>query len=98
MGRALTRLTAIAIGLVAVLFAVRLLTSANGAWHYAVTRSPDAYPLNGRALTPWMKQYLGSAAFLVIGAIISVAVGSRDWRKALEPWLFGAALLSALAA
>lgn len=97
MGRALTRLTVFAVALVAILFALRLASDA-GSWHYAITRSPDAYPLGGRALAPWVKQYYASVAFLLIGAIVSIALRPREWRQTLEPWLFGAALLCALAA
>jgi hypothetical protein len=68
------------------------------AWSFAVTiRNPEAYPHGGELLAPWTRQFFYAVGFLIVGAIISVAVRPRSWKRSLQPWLLGGALAFALA-
>ena len=84
------------VALVGAFFAVRLWNG--GTWAEAVTRNPEAYPATGRMFAPWVKQYFFSALFLFVGAVVTMTMRPKEWRKALEPWLVGGALLTLLAA
>src|SRR4051812_21727130 len=96
MKRALRWAVGLAVALVGAFFAIRLWNG--GAWVEAITRNPEAYPASGRLFAPWVKQYFVSVGFLAVGGVISVLAQRKEWKRALEPWLVGGALLAVLAA
>jgi len=57
-----------------------------------------ALAASGHLFAPWVKQHFYSAIFLAAGAVLALSLQPKEWRRALQPWLFGAALLCTLAA